>query len=99
MKWFKKILANWNKAPFFIKEHWPQYYTQCGYEFLGDKRFTVNIFDHYSKVGDIVDVLKIGNTTHQYKITRVSYAEGGDWGCYSNKEFDLQYHSTCKCST
>jgi hypothetical protein len=89
-----KLKAKFNDAPYFIKEHWPQYYPQCGYDFIGDKRFTVTLFEHNSNVGDVVEVLKLGNKVHRYKITRVSYAQGGDWGPYSNKEFDLQYHST-----
>jgi hypothetical protein len=92
----KKIKARINNAPFFIKEHWPQYYPQCGYDFLGDKRFTVIMFDHYSKEGDLVEVLKLDNIIHSYKITRISYAKGGDWGMFSNKQFDLQYYSTKK---
>jgi hypothetical protein len=96
MKFLKKLKARINGAPFFIKEHWPQYYPQCGYDFLGDKRFTVTLFDHYSKEGDVVEVLTLGEKIHRYTITRISYAPGGDWGPYSNKQFDLLYHSTIK---
>jgi hypothetical protein len=89
----KKIFAKLFGVPFNIKEHWPQYYTQCRYEFLDDKTFNVVLFDHDSKVGNIVDVLKKGKRTFRYKITRISYAPGGDWGMYSPKQFDLKYHS------
>lgn len=96
MKWIKKIKAKINKAPFFIKEHWPQYYPQCGYDFLGDKSLTVILFNHRSKVGDIVDVLKNEKVVHSYTIKRISYAPGGDWGPYDNTQYDLQYQSTKK---
>lgn len=99
MNLIKKIKAHLNKAPFFIKEHWPQYYPQAtSYKFLEDPSFTVTLFDHYSKEGNVVPVLTKNGMAHYYLIKRISYAPGSDWGPYSNKQFDLQYHSSKRTS-
>ena len=100
MNIFKELLLKWKceklSLPFFIKEHWPQYYPQMGYEFLENKEWTVKLFNHQAKVGDVVEVLKKGDTVVKYTIKRISYAPGSDWGVYSNKEFDLEFHSSYK---
>ncbi len=94
-KFYYILKAKFFDAPFFLKEHWQQFYViQKDPLLLKDRRYHVIIFDNHAKVGDVVNVLKESDKVHKYTITRISYAEGGDWGPYSNKQFDLQYNST-----
>ena len=96
MKLIRKLLAKMNNAPFFVKKHWPQYYASCPEDLLNG-RFKVIILNR-SNVGDIVDFLIEGNYVFKYKVKKISFAQGGDWGCYSNKQFDLEYHSRYKAN-
>lgn len=94
MRWISKLKAKLNNVPFFIKEHWPQFYALYPEELLYT-RFKVIILNR-SSVGDIVDLLVEGKFIYRYEVKRISYAQGDDWGGYSNKQFDLQYHSKRK---
>jgi len=94
MKWIKKLKAKLNKAPFFIKEHWPQYYAMYPDE-LFEKRFKVHVLVN-PLVGEIVELLHEGGFIYYYEVKRISYAKGGDWGPFSNRQFDLQYYGKVK---
>lgn len=91
-----RIKAKLANAPAFIKEHWAQYYPQCGYEFLRDNSFLVIMFDSRASVGDVVPVLTKNGCTYYYKITRISHAAGDDWGIYSSAQYDLLFHHVSK---
>ena len=85
------ISAKINKVPFFISEHWPQYHASFPDELLKGQ-FKVIILNR-ANVGDVVELLERGNFIFSYKVVSVGFLKGGDWGPYSNKTFDLQYHS------
>ncbi len=93
-KFYYILKAKFYDAPFFLKNHWQQFYLiQKEPLLLKDRRYQVIIFDNYAMVGDVVNVLKEDNKIHKYTITRISYADDQNI-TYSNKQFDLQYNST-----